>query len=138
MAIKRKFFGAVNRGKIIFDNIRLLKEVLFTLEGKEIELTIDKKRKKRTLPQNDFYFGVVVEILRQELGYGKEEMHEALKCEFLMDYSKALPYPRSTTTLSTEEFWAYIEEIQRWASDFHSIDIPDPEKVDYRKETNGE
>jgi aromatic ring-opening dioxygenase LigB subunit len=46
-------------------NRELLSEVIKNLEGKDIIITIEKKRKKRSNPQNAYYFGVVIPLMKQ-------------------------------------------------------------------------
>ena len=108
-----------------YDNIN---RYLLTTQDGPYRITIKKYKKQRTEPQNRYYFGVVVDILAKELGYTKDEMHDALRDKFL---KVATDIPDlfvilSTTSLNTEEFNQYIEEIKRWAATDLSIYIPDP------------
>jgi hypothetical protein len=97
-------------------------------EGTVLEVMVRKARKPRTLPQNRYYWGVIVEMLANHTGYTKEEMHDALKTEFLSftDHETGLTITRSTTELSTIEFRDYCDGIQRWAADKLGFVIPDP------------
>jgi hypothetical protein len=76
------------------------------LEGKRIELVIRKRRSQRSLQQNKYYFGVVVEILANYCGYTTDEMHSALKIKFLSDHQedeKGLIKIGSTAALTTAD-----------------------------------
>lgn len=101
-------------------------------EDTHVFITIEKitKRKLRSVEQNKYYWGIVIKILSEEIGYSKDEMHEALKRKFLVyENVQGLPTQLSTTQLSTIEFEAYLEQIRRWASMDMGIIIPDPEQV---------
>lgn len=108
------------------------------LEGKEIELTIRKKKSQRSINQNAAYWGLVIDILSEHLGYEREEVHDALRAKFLshIDEKTGLTVIRSTTSLSTVEFMDYYSKIQRWASEFLNCYIPSPNECDY-SEVNG-
>lgn len=102
-------------------------------------VTVEKvtKRKARSIQQNSYYWGVVIELLTLEI-YGsndkisKQEMHDALRRKFLsFENIKGLPTMLSTTQLSTVEFEVYMESIRRWASSFVGIVIPEPNQVDF-------
>lgn len=92
---------------------------------------------KRSLPQNKFYWALVIPMIQQgieDLGteLTKEETHEFLKSKFNSEElvntetGEVLSIPRSTTVLTKEQFSNYIEKIQRFASEFLNIVIPDP------------
>ncbi len=124
------FYGHVTKGKIKLDRPDAYLVWLAGLEGKLIELTLRKERHARTLNQNRYYWGVVVELLSQHFGYDKDEMHEALKFKFLKKYEDSeLPTVGSTTKLSTIDFNEYIEKVMRWAVTEHQIYIPEPNEV---------
>jgi len=84
----------------------------------------------RSIDANAYYWGCVIEILRMEWGYEKEEMHDALGLMFRRDYSKPVPTIIRTSNMSSRDFWEYIERIRRWAASEFNIVIPDPNKVD--------
>jgi len=122
-----KFIGKIESGKMsIVDRWRM--ELWIKQQSNmAVEIVIRKARKERSLPQNKYYWGVVISILAAHLGYEKEEMHEALKWEFLQIHDdRPLKTTRSTTELTTTEFKDYTERIQRWAAEFHGCYIPDP------------
>ena len=107
------------------------KEYLRKFEGKWVWVTVEKFSKQRSLNQNRYYWGVVVKILADEIGYSKDEMHDALRWEFLniSEDEKALPTVKSTTELSTIEMETYLEEIREWADTQLDIYIPLPNEI---------
>lgn len=121
--------GNVEEGKLKLVQPDLFKRYLHSLRG-EIELIVRKWKKRRTDNQNKYYWGVVIPILCESLGYSDEEMHEALKWKFLRNRDKEkLPTVKSTSGLSTIEFNNYINEIVRWSAQ-EGIIIPDPNQVE--------
>ena len=109
-------YGQVKDGKLKLDAPQSYLVELSRLEGQRIELTIRKERHVRSLSQNKYYWGVIIEILSGHFGYDKEEMHEELKGKFnpkpsKIDYDKT--YGASTTKMSVAEFTNYIDEIIR-------------------------
>lgn len=109
-------------------------------EGKEIELTIRKKRKHRSDPQNRYYWGVVVEMIRagmKEMGdtVTPNQVHEFLKWRFLrvskVDETTGevlYEYVGSTAKLKTVEFWEYIEKCCQFAAEMLGVSIPLPQQ----------
>jgi hypothetical protein len=116
------------------------KEILAAFEGKAIEVIIRKKKKHRSTQQNRYYWGVVVELIKNYLQevdpqviWTPEKVHELLKFKFLR-CQKVNPdtaeiefeYTRSTTDLSTSEFMDLIAQIQQWSAETFDLYIPDP------------
>jgi hypothetical protein len=119
------FRGIIKQGKLKFDTPDKFMVYLSGLEGKRFELTLQKERHARTLSQNAYYWGVVVEILRNHFGYESDEMHEALKFKFLRKFEDSdLVTVGSTAKLSTVEFCEYIDRIMEWAASEYRIVIP--------------
>ena len=129
-----KFSGTVRQGRIKYDTPAKYLVFLASLEGKRIELTLQKERNNRTLSQNRLYWGVVVDILADYFGYTAEEMHSELKRKFNPVHSKIdidTTFGGSTTKLSTVEFTEYMEKIKRWASIEYHVYIPDANEVNF-------
>ena len=123
--MKPLFHGIVKQGKLKFDTPDKFMVYLSGLEGKRFELALEKERHARTLSQNAYYWGVVVEILRNHFGYEPEEMHEALKFKFLKRYEDSdLVTVGSTAKLSTVEFCEYVDRIMEWAAKEYQVVIP--------------
>ncbi|MBC8521065.1 MAG: hypothetical protein H8D26_03625 [Methanomicrobia archaeon] len=80
-------------------------------------------------------WGVVIEILSDELGYSKFEIHEILKEMFLREpkYIKTIDnkvkevwISRSTRELTTEQFEKYMADVRNWAVMDLGIVLPLP------------
>lgn len=114
---------------------------LGSLAGQKVEIVIGKPENSRTNAENRYYWGVVVKLLADELGYSSEDMHELLKMQFnskVLDvYAKAdkltprkCRIGKSTASLKVEEFENYLESIRVWAATFLKVVIPLPNEVD--------
>ena len=125
-----KFYGQVTGTKLVLDQEESFKNYYPKLQGR-VELIVRRVRKDRSSNENRYYFGVVVKMLGDELGYTPEEMHEALKFHFLRDESRKLPTVKSTADLSTVEFESYLTQIRQWASVEMGIYIPLPNEVEF-------
>ena len=142
------YHGKVTDGKLsMHDSTRakLSKEVGQAFDGADIVLTIKKRKRTRSNPQNAYYWSVVIPMLidgfvdagNHGLQSGNAEhqqwMHEEMKKLHLNNGLEvedanggAYTLPSSTKNCSTLEFMEYIQAIQKWAAECLSISIPDP------------
>lgn len=127
-----QFLGTVEDGKLSLVNPQRFDRYLLNLVG-EVVLTIKRNRKKRerSLAQNRYYWGVPVAILAENFGYSDEEMHEALKWQFLKKHEGRIPTVRSTTDLSTVEMENLLSKIRQWASSEFGVYIPTPNETEF-------
>lgn len=124
------FIATIKNGKVIFQNVDLLNGYLISLENKEVEVIVRKRKKNRTLSQNNWYWSCVVGIAAEHFGYEPDEMHEAYKFMFLRKHTEGKPETvKSTTSLSTVEFSSYVEKCRQFCAE-NSIVIPDPGEID--------
>jgi len=105
--------------------------------GKDVAVRFERKRSRRSDPQNRYYFGIVIKeigIRLRDLGHQwieDEDVHEMMKQKFnferiVSDHGEALDLPKSTASMTTTQFSEYIERVRQWAADFLEIYIPDP------------
>ena len=124
----------IENGKILWKNPIQLSKLLSGFNDKDVFITVKIAKHNRSLNQNAYYFGVVVEILAELTGYSKSEMHEILKAKFLIDTgivgNESVTFSRSTTELDTSEFEKYINDIREWASSMLNCYIPLPSEID--------
>lgn len=103
---------------------------------KDICINVERKRKKRSLNQNSYYWGVVIPICRGILvEYGNdvddEEVHSFLKEHVgkltgsVVDAKGRRAITKSSASLSTAEFEQYIMRVTVWAATENVI-IPSP------------
>lgn len=123
--------GEITNKKVVAKAFRQLKD------GKYL-LRIDAF-KKRTLPQNAYYHGVVVPMVKeglQSVGYSEvktnADAHEILKHLFLKKgivnhkTEEVITIAGSTADLKTVEFNAFLEDVWQWAAEYLNINIPAP------------
>lgn len=105
-------------------------------KGKQFTLKIERRIRKRSTPQNRYYYGIVIPLVRDAMNsYGNEmtleSTHEYLKKEFNWVEMETRPgyyvkVPQSTTKLSTADFMVYLDKIYVFASEVLGIVIPQP------------
>ena len=121
------FYGEVKQGCIKLYDPASLKVWLSFLEGKEIQVRVERKGKARSHKQNNYYWGVVVPILAEYWGLFDYEVDDILKNKFLKytdENGRERTYrKRDLTTLETELFY---EQIRMWASAEENCFIPLP------------
>jgi len=122
------FQGKINKGKLILETPDRFWAHLSRYEGQQVELSLRKKKNQRSPEQNRAYFGIAVEILCEHTGFGREEMHEALKQKFAsrIDEKTGLTIVESTAGMDTARFMRYYDDIQKWAAEFLNVYIPSP------------
>ena len=130
--MKTLFFAKASKGRPVFDAPAQVALHLNKLEGKDIQVSIEPRKRKRSLNQNSYMWGVVIEMLAEYFGYSPEEMHTALRFKFLNRLESGKPVTaRSTTDLSTSEMEDYLSRIRIWAATEYSVNIPEPNEVDW-------
>lgn len=106
---------------------------LLTETKKPIVITIAKKKNKRSLNQNAYYWGVVLKVIGDELGYFPEEMHKTFAKKFLKRFidigDECIAIGGSTKRLKTNEFEEYLENIRIFASSELGILVPLPNEI---------
>jgi hypothetical protein len=97
--------------------------------GTSYTIEILKSKQKRSLNQNAYYWGVIVDIFARETGYTKEESHQELAKQFLSYEAHGKTFVRSTTTLNTSEFERYTEKCRIFMEDNLGVRPPLPNEV---------
>lgn len=132
---KTEQFGYVDQGgKLHIINKQRLEEDLGQFKPCDIVMTI-KKRGKRSLLQNAYYWGCVVKEVQlrfRELGHDVEadDVHEFLKQKFHFEQiitpnAEVIQVAKSTSEMNKSEFGEYIDRIKDWAHDTLEIWIPE-------------
>ena len=110
-------------------NRKNLNNLMASLEGKDVWISIEKQTKQRSNPQNRYLWGVVYKYIAEETDMDTESIHHFCKSEFLAENPvKRLPIPKvkSTKKLNTAEFNTFIGDILKWAAEFLNLYIPLP------------
>jgi len=123
---------------ILKRNRNLLIDAIKSFEGQNVIVTIEKAKKKRSNPQNAYYWGVLIgltiEGIKNEWGeiWGIEKTHEFLKGKFLFfervneSTGEIARTPKSTTENTTTEQENYHTEIREFLKEWFNIDAPLP------------
>lgn len=147
------FNATVKDGKLIIYQRELFVGSLPAFEGSRIEIIIKRKKKRRSLPMNSYYWAEVIPKVQKGLhelgtrlsleetdlwlidflrGISKEQAHMFLKERFIdnqiVDEStgEVTNKKPSTATLSTSEFQDYVSDVVQFASEHLSVLINPP------------
>lgn len=133
-----KLTGKISeQGKLLLPLKDLLTDWIKGNKGKNVELEIKVKRKRRSNPQNRYYWGVIVPAFYQIFLKAGMEMdcleqaHEILKdifnrMDICNDDGEVVSVVKSTTKNDTFEQEEYHEKCRMWASKFWGVRIPLP------------
>lgn len=134
------FQGEVKNGVLHVFEKEQLAEHITSLNGKKVELTVQKRKRKRTTGkphepgnQNGWYWSVILPMSGKELGYDPKEMHETFSQLYAPKVKKevgnlTVMVPIRTSNMNTEQFAEYCDTIVRTMAEMGVV-IPDPEKV---------
>ncbi len=102
-------------------------------EGQSITVYIVDSKPVRSIPQNKYYWGVVVKYISEHLGYSTDEVHEILKYKFHFKYYNtkegSIRVGQSTSSMNKSEFTVYIDSIREWANDTLNVYVPTVEDL---------
>lgn len=122
------FHGKMVKRCFVCDDQYLFNQFNDALDGKRVDVTIRKERSIRSLNENNYYWGVVLQLLSEHTGYTTDEMHEICKHQFLMVHGQ-FDYVKSTTKLNTVEFEEYLDKIKNWAAVL-GVNVPNPNECE--------
>jgi hypothetical protein len=139
--------------KVVNGDLRINEDLQFynelaKIEGHDVEIIVNSIR-LRSNPQNRYYWGALIYMIREELenaGYQagdirtgetgnltRDLVHDLMRDMFA---KKEVFHPetgrviavtkKSTTEMTTKEFKVYIDNIRQWAAETLQLDIPDP------------
>ena len=119
-------------------NRNLIIDAIKSFEGCDVLITLEKPKKKRSNPQNAFYYGVIIPIVQnclRDAGYlmTNEATHDLIKLKFLKEViltneetGEIVERVKSTTELSTSQFMDFVAEIRAFTNEYFGTDIPEP------------
>ena len=131
-------FGTVKQGRVHLHNRRQFDQQVGQFrDGATVQLEVTIKRASRSLQQNSWYWGVIVELIAEYTGYTPDEVHEFLKAKFIPkrlaiadangEVVDEYVLGGSTRKMNTLQFGEYCEQIRIWAAETLDVNIPDPE-----------
>ena len=116
-----------------------LNNIIMSLTGKRIKITIERAFNKRSNNQNAYLHGVVIPLIKHrliELGFAEAKSDDWVKdfikynCllkEFINQQTgEIIKSLGRTSGLSKSEFMDFIAEVQMWAAEKLDVYIPDP------------
>ncbi len=138
MSLNPIFKFKKENGQGIFHDKEKLGEYLAGLPDGDYEILVRRKVKGRSKNQNDYMWGVVLQLLSDHTGHSPDEMHEAMKKMFNpirieIQTKKGLEFistGKTTTGLSTIKMEEYLSQVRQWASEYLGVFIPLPNEVD--------
>jgi hypothetical protein len=123
-----------DEGKLTIHNRIAVEEWAMQNPGRNVLIKFEKRGSKRSLPQNRYYHGVVVQMVMmglREIGYSlsHDETHFFLKQKFnpvqlAGNGGLLIEVPGTTTQLNKVEFSEYIERIAQFAAEYLNVEIP--------------
>ena len=130
--MKAVFTGKARNGKMAWFNPAQVRNFFKQVEGKNLTITIDEVRKKRSINQNSYWWGVVCTMLAEYTGHTKEEINSLIEAMYLSEevyiQEKGYVVSRHVKTLSTVEFNELKLKVQEWAALEFDLNIPDPDE----------
>ena|SRR3990167_8308811 len=124
------FNGEIKEGKLTLENKKSFLKYLLTLTGK-IQLSVERRKRKRTFNQNSWYWGVVLPIICETTGYTLNEQDRIFEQLFapkkiIKFKGRDLVIYKHCREMTTGEFVEFIERIRACVADMGVI-IPDPD-----------
>ena len=129
----------VKNGKLV-QNRNLIQNAIASFEDTNINITIERRSKKRSVQQNAFYWGVWIPIIQQAINdtwgefYPPDEVHNVLKalCNYEERPNPATGeiqrVPMSSTKLTTYEWEKeFKQQVRQMCMDNFNLDLPEPD-----------
>lgn len=121
-------------------NRNLVLNAINYFNGKNVVISFSKVKKSRSNNQNRFYWGVVIPLIQNGLLEATGDLRSADDIHYKIllpmfapineivnkDTGEIIIERLTSSDLTTTQFMEYIMEIQKWASEFLNIDIPNP------------
>lgn len=134
---KVEFICPIKAGKIPPHISQGVRDIFSRMEGKTAKITIQERKKQRSLNQNSFYYGVVIPVVQNMFfdagqSVSSDTVHEYLK-RHVGNLTMTLQTPdgkietvtRSSTELNTMDWEIFIEQVRAWAAQW-GIEVPFP------------
>lgn len=128
------FFGEVTQeGKIVLEKKEAWSIRKDRFRGSKVQLTIDKRRKKRSDKQNNYLWGACYPVISEETGHTPQELHEIFgwmfRKEIVLFNGKEVERIKHTSEMTIGEMVGYIMLISAEVATM-GITLPDPKEWD--------
>lgn len=123
---------------VLQTNRQFISDTIKTFEGKDVVITIEIRKKKRSNEQNAYYHAVIIPLCQDGFKnvfgehFSATEVHDYLKSKFLFkelvnqNTGEIERFSKSTTENSTIEMEIYHDQIRAFALEFLGVNIPLP------------
>lgn len=145
MSKKLTAYGKIKDGTLELSYLDKFWTAVRTLPDGRYRLVLEKIYNKRSNQQNAYLWALVYPLIRDgliEIGYDEfaqdtdcEMTHDLCKLRFLekelvnKDTGEVIQSLGSTRKLTTTKFMEYVANLQKWASEYLGINIPDPDPL---------
>ena len=144
MNLELNYSGKVNCNGILHiqNRAQFDKELAAMFPDKEVEIIVKKKAAKRSNPQNRYFHGVALPIIRQRLidlgfeeAYSKEWVKDFVKCSCLKievanpATGEVMETLGKTSQLTKSEFADMVARLERFCAEKLDIILPMPGEV---------
>jgi len=120
-------FSKENDKRKLFDTLKMLKKEPYVV-------TIEKKKDKRSLNANAYYW-VLISLLEKETGQDCDSLHDYFKTKFLpkqkivfKETGEESEVQGSTSKLDSFNFFEYVDRIRAFAIQELNIYLPTPDE----------
>jgi hypothetical protein len=103
----------MNSGRMQTKAAKMLTKHIAKLKDGEYVLEVKKYYKNRSVHQNRLLWDIYRQVSDQT-GYETDEVHAQMGQMFLLDETGKIPFVKSTTKLTTQEFSKFIDRIVRY------------------------
>jgi hypothetical protein len=138
--MKELSFAVTPAGHMPGNEHRQFDDCIRSMAGKRVVVTVKEYKKKRSNPQNRYYFGCVIPLVTKffrDAGnmVDGDDVHNYLKLRvgklaqiFVTPDGEVIKSLGSTAKLSTIEFEVYMTNIRAWAAEY-GLQIPEPNEI---------
>ena len=135
--MKAQVITSIVNGKLK-RNLNTVLDIVQQFNGMDVLLTFENPKKKRSNPQNSYYWGVLIPITKQAIKnewgevWTTDKIHEFYKLHF--NYiekvnettSEVIKIPKSTTDNTTTQQEEYHAQIREFLKDWFNVTAPLP------------
>ena len=121
--------GTFQNGNWMPDNLPLWERLSRSYSGIRMTMDIKPFKKKRTLKENNYYWGVIIKHISDFTGMTPEEAHDSMRWKFLRKIEKGIETVESTTDLTTDRAEWYYMQIRIFFNSEFGVMIPLPNEV---------
>lgn len=139
-----KILTSIQNG-IFKRNRNLVLDLIRSFDGKEVFISIERVKKKRSNNQNAFYWGICIPLIQNGLKDATGEFRSADNIHYKIllplfapitelvnkDTGECIEERLTSSEMTTTQFMEYIMEIQKWSAEFLNVDIPNPNEQQF-------